>query len=98
MISRRNRVFVGVFWGSGRNPASVLCRRKLPGSIGDVLLIPVWKDPNLQGPAVLARPDATISFYLRRRSCACWRAMAMRRTGNSIQLLNWGRCQTITIA
>jgi polysaccharide export outer membrane protein len=31
---------------------------------GDVLGIAVWKEPELQGPAVLVRPDGTFSFPL----------------------------------
>jgi polysaccharide export outer membrane protein len=31
---------------------------------GDVLSIAVWKEPDLQGPAVLVRPDGTFSFPL----------------------------------
>lgn len=31
---------------------------------GDVLNISVWKEPDLQGPAVLVRPDNTFSFPL----------------------------------
>jgi polysaccharide biosynthesis/export protein len=31
---------------------------------GDVLSIAVWKEPDLQGPAVLVRPDGSISFPL----------------------------------
>jgi polysaccharide export outer membrane protein len=31
---------------------------------GDTLAIAVWKEPDLQGPAVLVRPDGTFSFPL----------------------------------
>jgi len=31
---------------------------------GDTLTISVWKEPDLQGPAVLVRPDGTFSFPL----------------------------------
>jgi polysaccharide export outer membrane protein len=31
---------------------------------GDTLAIAIWKEPDLQGPAVLVRPDGTFSFPL----------------------------------
>ena len=64
MIAGRNRVFVGMLWVlSGMLPA-FSAEESYTVQSGDTLAISVWKEPDLQGPAVLVRPDGTFSFPL----------------------------------
>jgi polysaccharide biosynthesis/export protein len=64
MISRRNRVFAGAFWVLSAIVPAFSAEETYTVQSGDLLSISVWKEPDLQGPAVLVRPDGTFSFPL----------------------------------
>jgi len=64
MTSRRIRVLVAALWYRAQS-----FQRSVPKQVtwfnrGDLLSISVWNETDLQGPAVLVRPDETFSFPL----------------------------------
>lgn len=63
-MSRRNQVFAGALLLLGAILPAFSAEETYTVQSGDILSISVWKEPDLQGPAVLVRPDGTFSFPL----------------------------------
>src|ERR1019366_2264340 len=64
MISRRNRVFAGALCVLSTILPAFSAEERYTVQSGDLLSISVWKEPDLQGPAVLVPSDGTFSFPL----------------------------------
>jgi polysaccharide biosynthesis/export protein len=64
MIERFCRVFLAAMLLVTVGRPAFADERTYTVSPGDVLSISVWKEPDLQGNAVLVRPDGTFSFPL----------------------------------